>query len=115
MEPSHGPRDRGYSSGGGYGGGYGADRYDDRGYGAYRDEPRRGGPGPSPYGPSRKTDFQCIVSNLEPRMSWQDLKDHFREYRLEVTHADVRTPLLPAAPVGGSLQRLFAAMEMHTR
>jgi hypothetical protein len=27
---------------------------------------------------------------LEPSMSWQDLKDHFRAFRIEVTHTTVR-------------------------
>eukprot|EP00892_Ulva_mutabilis_P007143 jgi/Ulvmu1/4800/UM020_0085.1 len=58
-------------------------RYDDRG------DDRRRGLGPSPFGPSRKTDWSVQVSGLEPSMSWQDLKDHFRSYKLEVTHADV--------------------------
>ena len=49
------------------------------------------GLGPSPYGPSRKTEFEVTVSGLEPSMSWQDLKDHFRTLRLEATHADVRS------------------------
>lgn len=59
-------------------------RYDDRG------DDRRRGLGPSPFGPSRKTDWAVQVSGLEPSMSWQDLKDHFRSFKLEVTHADVR-------------------------
>lgn len=88
-----------------YGDRYRDDRYDDRGGGRDRygggaddrygggDDRRRGGLGPSPYGPSRKTDYSVEVSGLEPSMSWQDLKDHFRGYRLDVTHADVCSPL----------------------
>jgi hypothetical protein len=69
-------------------------RYDDR-----ADEPggRRMGLGPSPYGPSRKTDYGVELSGLLPEMSWQDVKDFFREQRLEVTHADVRFATLHLA------------------
>ena len=80
--------------GGGGGGGYGRDRYDDyggRGGGGGGFAGGRAGLGPSPYGPSRKTEWEVIVTGLEPNMSWQDLKDHFRTFRIEVTHADVRS------------------------
>jgi hypothetical protein len=113
VEVARGERDR-FADRGGYGGGggYGRDRYDDRG-GGYDDrggyggggggrgggygrddfDDRRGraGLGPSPYGPSRKTEFAVAVSGLDPSMSWQDMKDHFRTFRLEATHADVRS------------------------
>lgn len=73
-------------------------RYDDR----YGDDPRRGGPprslGPAPYGPSRKTDYAVELSGLLPEMSWQDVKDYFRDNRFEVTHADVRFRWRPRAP-----------------
>jgi hypothetical protein len=95
----YGGRGGGYGGRGGYddyggrgGGGYGRDRYDDYGgrggggvYGG------RSGMGPSPYGPSRKTEFEVAVSGLDPSMSWQDLKDHFRTFKIEATHADVRS------------------------
>ena len=83
--------DRGY---GGRGGG-GGSRYDDydRGRGGYGGGGGRSGLGPSPYGPSRKTEYEVVVSGLEPSMSWQDLKDHFRTFRIEATHADVRPAL----------------------
>lgn len=96
--PYNDPYDRGYRGGGG-----GRDYYDRGPPGRYDDYGRggggpRGGLGPSPYGPSRKTEFEVAVSGLEPSMSWQDLKDHFRTLRLEATHADVRCPLRrPAA------------------
>lgn len=94
-------RDRSYGDRGDDRGGGG---FDDRGGGRDRyaggedrfgggDDRRRGGLGPSPYGPSRKTDYSVEVSGLEPSMSWQDLKDHFRGYKLDVTHADVCSPL----------------------
>ena len=39
-------------------------------------------------GGARKGGFQCLVTNLPPTGSWQDLKDHFREAG-DVTFTDV--------------------------
>eukprot|EP00201_Polytomella_parva_P019316 CAMPEP_0175058478 /NCGR_PEP_ID=MMETSP0052_2-20121109/11869_1 /TAXON_ID=51329 ORGANISM="Polytomella parva, Strain SAG 63-3" /NCGR_SAMPLE_ID=MMETSP0052_2 /ASSEMBLY_ACC=CAM_ASM_000194 /LENGTH=184 /DNA_ID=CAMNT_0016323861 /DNA_START=474 /DNA_END=1027 /DNA_ORIENTATION=+ len=36
------------------------------------------GAGPSPYGPSRRTDHRAIITGLPSSCSWQDLKDHMR-------------------------------------
>lgn len=114
-----GGRDRydDYGGRGGYGGGggYGRDRYDDRyddrgGRGGYgggggryddyggRGGGGRGGLGPSPYGPSRKTEYEVAISGLDVGMSWQDLKDHFRTHRIEATHTDVRSCFIAASP-----------------
>lgn len=45
--------------------------------------------GPNPYGPSRRTDYRVIVTNLPGSCSWQDLKDHMRRAG-EVTFSQVR-------------------------
>lgn len=39
-------------------------------------------------GPSRRSDYRVIVTNLPPSGSWQDLKDHMREAG-DVGFADV--------------------------
>lgn len=56
--------------------------------GRWRPEQRR---------PSRKTEFSVQVSGLLPRISWQDLKDHFREHQVAVTYADVRSLTLDSS------------------
>ncbi len=104
VELSHGGRQGGYGGGGyggggggygGYGGGRGRgygggdryggrDRYDDRGRGR-----GGGGLGPAPFGPSRRTNYRVIVTNLPLSASWQDLKDHMRKAG-DVTFTQVR-------------------------
>ena len=44
--------------------------------------PSRSGP------PTRRSDYRCIITNLPPTGSWQDLKDHMREAG-NVCYADV--------------------------
>jgi arginine/serine-rich splicing factor 1/9 len=44
--------------------------------------PNRSGP------PTRRSDYRCIITNLPPTGSWQDLKDHMREAG-NVCYADV--------------------------
>ncbi|GFH27949.1 uncharacterized protein HaLaN_26349 [Haematococcus lacustris] len=89
VELAHGGR--GGLSSDRYGGdrhGGGGDRYGGGSRG--RDDHRGGGGGggsaggaaglgPSPFGPSRRTDFRVIVTNLPLSASWQDLKDHMRK------------------------------------
>ncbi|KAJ9475668.1 Nucleolar protein 3 [Pseudozyma hubeiensis] len=74
--------------------GYGADSYDRRGGGGSsygRDAPssRYGAP-PAPKREPRlrRGQFRCIVSNLPPNTSWQDLKDIGREHG-SISFADV--------------------------
>lgn len=74
--------------------GYGADPYDRRGGGGdrYGREPpssRYGAP-PPPRRDARlrRGQFRCIVSNLPPNTSWQDLKDIGREHG-SISFADV--------------------------
>nr|CUU99251.1 hypothetical transcript [Hymenolepis microstoma] len=52
---------------------------------------RRGGAAPGfsrGSGPSRRSDYRVLVTNLPPSGSWQDLKDHMREAG-DVGFADV--------------------------
>ncbi|PWZ02008.1 RNA-binding domain-containing protein, partial [Testicularia cyperi] len=69
--------------------GYGADPYDRRGGGGAPGAGRFGGPPPPRREPRiRRGQFRCIVSNLPPNTSWQDLKDIGREHG-SISFADV--------------------------
>jgi len=72
-KPSERRDDRG---GGGYGGGY------------RRDSPQRGGRGgfSSRFGRPYNTEFRVLIENISTRVSWQDIKDYFRQAG-EVTFA----------------------------
>ncbi|SOV06229.1 related to pre-mrna splicing factor srp55 [Ustilago sp. UG-2017a] len=71
--------------------GYGSDPYDRRGGGGGREPPSRYGSSVAPPRREprlRRGQFRCIVSNLPPNTSWQDLKDIGREHG-SVSFADV--------------------------
>ncbi|CDU23583.1 related to pre-mrna splicing factor srp55 [Sporisorium scitamineum] len=72
--------------------GYGSDPYDRRGGSSYgRDAPssRYAAPPPPRREPRiRRGQFRCIISNLPPNTSWQDLKDIGREHG-SISFADV--------------------------
>ncbi len=69
--------------------GYGADPYDRRGGPPGREPPSRyGAPPPRREPRIRRGQFRCIVSNLPPNTSWQDLKDIGREHG-SISFADV--------------------------
>jgi arginine/serine-rich splicing factor 4/5/6 len=70
----------------GYGGGFGGDRgYGGGGgrYGFSRAPPMRGARNPPPL----RTDYRILVDNISSKVSWQDLKDFFRQAG-DVTYAD---------------------------